>query len=164
MNFFSYANKEASSVLALQMADVTRDRLSDEHWSLISSDVEAAGHSRLSWEHLLGMKGLMKANSTTLIGGENGENGERYTLLRMLGWLSDERRVREILGEEGEEVKIEMARGVDMWHQVVYVDDEGLKKIEEFIDGKLVWRRRMLKRGDTKEEGISAKDPPGGLT
>jgi hypothetical protein len=84
MNLFSYTDKEASSLLALQMADVTRDRLSDEHWSLISSDVEAAGHSRLSWEHLLGMKELVKVNSTTFI---DGENGERYTLLRMLGWL-----------------------------------------------------------------------------
>jgi hypothetical protein len=94
MNFFSYTDTEASSFLALQLADVTRDRLSDSHWSLISTDVEAAGHSRLSWEHLLGMKEFMKANSTTFY---DEEDGKRYTLLRMLGWLSDKGKVRGIL-------------------------------------------------------------------
>ncbi len=145
MTLFSYTDKEASSLLALQVADVTRDRLSHEHWSLISSDVEAAGPSRLSWEHLLGMKELMKENSTNFT---YGENGKRYTLLRMLGWLSDERKVREILQGKGEDVKIELVRGVDMWHQVVYVDDEALKKIAEFIDGKLV----LEKKKDAEED------------
>lgn len=71
--------------------------------------------------------------------------------------------MRGILGAEGEEVKIEMVRGVDMWHQVVYVDDEGLKKIEEFIDGKLVLEKKDAEEEDTKAEGTSAKDPPGVL-
>ena len=160
MNLFSYTNKEASSLLALQLTDVTRDRFSDSHWSLISTDVEAAGHSRLGWEHLLGIKKLMKANSTTFI---DGEDGKRYTLLRMLGWLSDEGKVREILGVKGEELKIEMVRGVDVWHQVVYVDDVGLKKIEEFIDGKLVLEKKEAEEEDAKEEGRRVEDPPGGL-
>jgi hypothetical protein len=160
MNLFSYTDKEASSLLAMQMTDVTRDRLSDEHWSLISSDVEAAGHSRLSWEHLLGMKELIKANSTTFY---DVEDGKRYTVLRMLGWLSDEGKVRDILGKEKEEVETERVRGVDMWHQVVYVDDEGLKKIEEFIDGRLVWGKKDAEAEDTKEEETSAKDLPGSL-
>jgi hypothetical protein len=165
MNLFSYTDKEASSLLALQITDVTRDRLSDEHWSLISTDVEAAGHSRLSWEHLLGMKELMKANSTTFY---DVEDGKRYTVLRMLGWLSDEGKVRDILRKEKEEVEIERVKGVDMWHQVVYVDDEGLKKIEEFIDGKLVLEKKGTaeedtKKGITKEERTSTKGPPEGL-
>lgn len=160
MNLFSYTDKEASSLLALQMDDVTRDRLSDEHWSLISSDVEAAGHSRLSWEHLLGIKELMKANSTTFY---DMEDGKRYTVLRMLGWLSDEGKLRDILGKEKDEVEIELVKGVDMWHQVVYLDEEGLKKIEEFIDGKLILEKKDGEAQDGKEERTSAKNPPKSL-
>jgi hypothetical protein len=160
MNLFSYTDREASPLLALQITDVTRDRLSDEHWSLISSGVEAAGHSRLSWEHLLGMKELMKANSTTFY---DVEDGKRYTVLRMLGWLSDEGKVRDILGKEKEEVGIELVKGVDTWHQVVYVDDEGLTKIEEFIDGKLVLEKKDTKEEDINEAKISAENPSGSL-
>jgi len=64
---FSYSDAEASAIIKKQLTDVTQDRIPDEHWELIRENVEQAGHSRLSWEHLLHMKDTLKANSTTLI-------------------------------------------------------------------------------------------------
>ena len=134
---FSYSDAEASLIIKMQLADVTQERIPDGHWELIRENVEAAGHSRLSWEHLLQMKDTMKANSTTLIDGE----GKRWTLLRMAGFLKDVERVKEITGTE-EEMKVEKVTATFGTHEVVWVDDEGLKKIEDFIDAQLVLEKK----------------------
>jgi hypothetical protein len=139
MNLFSYTPAEASLLLTLQLADVTREQIPNAHWELICDDVEAAGYSRVSWEHLLGMKDTMKANSTTLIDND----GKRWTLLRMAGFIRDKESVKMITGTE-EDSKITDVKALDGFQKVVWVDDEGLKKIEEFIDGKLVLEKKDI--------------------
>jgi len=134
---FSYTDAEASLTIKMQLADVTQERIPDGHWELIREDVEGAGHSRLSWEHLLQMKDTMKANSTTLIDSE----GKRWMLLRMAGFIKDVEKVKEITGTE-EELKVEKVTATFGSHYVVWVDDEGLKKIEDFIDAKLVLEKK----------------------
>jgi hypothetical protein len=93
-SLFSYTEPEAELLMKMQAADVTQDRIPDAHWELIHEDVEAAGHSRLSWEHLLQMKDAMKANSTTLIDNK----GKRWALLRMVGFMRDVESIKEITG------------------------------------------------------------------
>ena len=134
---FSYTDAEASIIIKMQLADVTAERIPDGHWELICEDVEAAGHSRLSWEHLLQMKDTMKANSTTLIDSE----GKRWTLLRMAGFIKDLEKVKEITGTK-EELKVEKVTATFGSHDIVWVDVEGLKKIEDFIDAKLVLEKK----------------------
>jgi hypothetical protein len=136
-NLFSYTPAEVSLLLNLQLADVTRERIPDAHWELIRDDVSAAGHSRVSWEHLLGMKDTMKANSMTLI-----DNcGKRWTLLRMVGFIRDKESVKKITGME-EDPKVTDVKAFDGSQKVVWVDDVGLKKIEDSIDAKLVLEKK----------------------
>jgi hypothetical protein len=67
----------------MQLADVTQEHIPDAHLGLIREDVEATGHSWLSWEHLLQMKDIMKANSTTLID----HDGKGGASLWMVGFI-----------------------------------------------------------------------------
>lgn len=112
-DLFSYTDSEASLIIRMQLADITQDRVPDAHWELIREDVEAAGHSRLSWEHLLQMKDTMKANSTTLIDSK----GKRWILLRMVGFLRDAEKVKEITGME-EDPKITEVAAMFGKHEV----------------------------------------------
>jgi hypothetical protein len=130
---FSYTDAEASLIIKRQLSDVTQERIPEGHWELIRKDVEAAGHSRLSWEHLLQMKDTMKANSTTLIDSE----GKSWTLLWMAGFIRDVESVKEITGVE-RKLQVEKVGATFGTHDVVWIDDEGLKKIEDFIDAKLI--------------------------
>lgn len=110
---FSYFEAEASLIIKMQQADVTQERISDEHWELIREKVEEAGHSRLSWEHLLQMKDTMKANSTTLID----RDGNTWILLRMVGFLRDVESVKEILKVE-EDSKVTEVDAMFGMHEV----------------------------------------------
>jgi hypothetical protein len=139
MNLFSYIPAEASLLLTLQLEDETRERIPNAHWELNGNDVEAAGYSRVSWDHLLGMKDTMKANSTTLIDND----GKGWTTLRMAGFIRDKESVKVITGTE-KDLKITEVKALDGSQKVVWVDDEGLKKIEEFIDGKLVLEKKGI--------------------
>ncbi|KAE9370775.1 hypothetical protein N431DRAFT_484923 [Stipitochalara longipes BDJ] len=137
---FSYTDAEASLFIKMKLADVMQECMPDGHWELIRAGVEAVGHSRLSREHLLQMKDMMKANSTMLIDTE----GKRWTLLRMAGFIKDLESVKEITGTK-EELKVEKVAATFGSHDVVWIDDEGLKKIEEFIDAELIMEKKEVK-------------------
>jgi hypothetical protein len=126
---FKYSRGEAEALITAHRADITRVPISDEHWSLISSDLEARGYNREAYEHSLGLKDLMKSQSTVVHDGD----GNRWTLLRLGGLLESREKVKEIASlENAPRVTMGMSdRGTS---EFVWVDDVARGKIESWIE------------------------------
>ncbi|KAI9743512.1 MAG: hypothetical protein M1818_002825 [Claussenomyces sp. TS43310] len=60
---FNYSAYEAAQVIQAQRSDVTRDRISDEHWSLVSQQVEREGHDREAYGHRHQLRRMLQAES-----------------------------------------------------------------------------------------------------
>ncbi|KAK0101756.1 hypothetical protein ONS95_006909 [Cadophora gregata] len=137
VNLFNYTPSEANALIITHRSDITRTPISDEHWSLVRADREKAGFDREAYEHSLLLVDVLRSQSSVVTDGE----WKRWTLLRLGGVLGDEKHVREICGVERE---LKVTKGVksgigfnagDEVVDFVWVDEEGKKKVEEWVRG-----------------------------
>jgi hypothetical protein len=85
-------------------------------------------------------------------------DGKRWTTLRMAGFIRDKESVKVITGTE-KDPKIIEVKALDGSQKVVWVDDEGLKKIKEFIDGKLVLEKKGICGARLGRQSTREPDP-----
>lgn len=107
---------------------MTRERITDDHWSLIKDGKEAAGHDRESYEHSLQLKSVFASQSASA----PHPDGGLMLLLRLGGLLSSPEKVQEVA--ELEEPLIVQ----DGWSErgpvkFVMVDEEAQKKLKEWL-------------------------------
>jgi hypothetical protein len=141
-----YTQTDATYFLTMQLADVTRARIPDSHWELVKPDLQAAGHSRDSYEHLISLKDLLRRQCTTAMDGK----GMLWTLLPLGGLFRNVERVMEIAGLE-EEPRCTGAEGENGLVIVVWVDEAARVRIEGWID------ERLVVKGKREEEGVESK-------
>ena len=65
---FSYTRREAFNLIKAQRSDVTRTRISDEHWLLVRDERMKMGHDRETYEHSLQLGNVLKSQSATIPG------------------------------------------------------------------------------------------------
>jgi hypothetical protein len=123
---FKYTRREAFNLIKAQRSDITRTRITDEHWSLVRDEKEAQGHDRETYEHSLQLGNVLKSQSATIPGAD----GKNIFLFRLGGILGDVERVRGIVGGEVSVVEGQSEMGVANF---CLVDEEGKEKIEEFL-------------------------------
>ncbi|KAF2849381.1 hypothetical protein T440DRAFT_399436 [Plenodomus tracheiphilus IPT5] len=77
---------------------VTRECITDSHWSLIKDEREALGYDREAYEHSLQLPKLFKDQSTAIL--ITGFDGEMMLLFRLGGLLDTHEKVKKITGLE----------------------------------------------------------------
>jgi hypothetical protein len=127
---FGYSNREAAYLISEQRADLTRDRITDEHWGLIKDEKESMGFDREAYEHSLKLTDVFKSQSATIP--TAGENGELMLLFRLGGMLDTAEKVQEVAGLERlpETVSGTNAMG---FAQFCLVDKETQGKLEVWL-------------------------------
>lgn len=143
MNVFQYTHSDAKYFLTMQLNDVTRTRIPDSHWELIAPDLLDAGHSRDTYEHLISLKDLLRSQSSTVMD----DQGKVWTLLKLEGLLRSVEKITEIAGL-AEEPRCTGAEGENGLFIVVWVDEEATKRIEGWINERLVVKGKPEKRWD----------------
>lgn len=128
---FKYSYVEAEVLIAQHRTDITRTPISDEHWSLVAPDLEARGYDREAYEHSLGLKDLMRSQSTVV----HDADGNRWTLFRIGGLLESKEKVKEIAGLE-RVPKVTLGIGERNMSEFVWVDDEAREQIEAWVEGQ----------------------------
>ena len=113
--------------------DVTRSRISDEHWELVREEREAAGYDREAYEHSLSLKDVLHSQSTVV----HDEDGKKWFVFRLGGVLDSAEKVMEISGLK-ELPKVTSGENERGNVQLCWVDDEGKKKIEEYMQQKMI--------------------------
>ncbi len=141
MKLFKYNYFTAMTLIQQHRADVTRKPISDEHWELVRGDREAAGYDREAYEHSLGLKDLMKSQSTTF----HDADGHTWTLFRLGGLLGDAQRVKEIAGLE-ELPKVTYGMGSTGEATFVWVDSEATKRVENWLEMRQVEKAEVGER------------------
>jgi hypothetical protein len=70
---FHYTRHEALNLIRAQRSDLTRTRITDEHWKLVREEREAAGHDRETYEHEQQLGDVLRSQSAVIpgVGGEN---------------------------------------------------------------------------------------------
>jgi hypothetical protein len=114
---------------------VTRERISDAHWSLISAEKEAMGYDREAYEHSLQLTKVFKSQSASIP--LPGSEGEMMLLFRLGGLLDSAEKVKEVAGLE----KLPVVReGVSEMGVVKFcvVDREVQKRLEEWLTQQAV--------------------------
>jgi len=96
MTLFKYDDYQARMLIQNQRRDIARERISDEHWALRREDCEAAGHSRESYEHSLGLNDLLSSQSSVVYDAD----GVRWTVVKLGGLIESAEKVKEIAGLE----------------------------------------------------------------
>ncbi|KAH7395494.1 hypothetical protein BKA64DRAFT_60580 [Cadophora sp. MPI-SDFR-AT-0126] len=136
---FNYTPAEANTLLIAHRSDISRTPISDAHWSLVRADRENAGYDREAYEHSLLLVDVLRSHSSVVVDAQ----GKRWTLFRLGGVLGGEERVRGICGGE-RELKVTTGVGVGMGMglgegeqevEFVWVDEEGKRKVEEWVRG-----------------------------
>jgi hypothetical protein len=63
-NLFNYSCAETANLIKEGRKDHSRNRLSDEHWEIVKSDMEAQGDNREAYEHSLEIGGNRVSKNT----------------------------------------------------------------------------------------------------
>ncbi|KAF2033231.1 hypothetical protein EK21DRAFT_86353 [Setomelanomma holmii] len=132
---FGYSHMEAVRLIGDQRGDVTRERITDDHWSLIKDKKEALGYDREAYEHSLQLPKVFKAQSATIP--TTGADGEMMLLFRLGCLLDTPEKVKEIAGLD----KLPVVReGMSELGVVKFcaVDKDAQKKLEEWLAQKAV--------------------------
>ncbi|KAF2443927.1 hypothetical protein P171DRAFT_473152 [Karstenula rhodostoma CBS 690.94] len=127
---FGYSRLEAVKLITSQREDVTRERITDEHWALIKDAEERAGYDREAYEHRQQLPELFKNNGATIP--VQGQEGGLMFGFRMGGLLKSAEKVKEV-GEMEKLPKVE-----DGWSDMgpvkfCMVDMETKAKLEEWL-------------------------------
>ncbi|KAJ4384425.1 hypothetical protein N0V86_000024 [Didymella sp. IMI 355093] len=132
---FGYGEQEAIEAIGAQRSDVTRERVSDEHWQLVSAAKEDAGHDRETYEHSLSLKSVFDRQSAAV----PLPDGGLVLLFRLGGLLGDAEKVREVAGLEEAPVvqKGWSERGLVSF---VVVDESAKKRLDEWLTLQSVGR------------------------
>jgi hypothetical protein len=77
---------------------VTRERITDAHWSLISTAKEAQAYDRKAYEHALLLPKVFKGQSASIP--TAGAEGELMLLFQLQGLLDSAEKVKEVAGLE----------------------------------------------------------------
>jgi hypothetical protein len=114
---------------------VTRERITDDHWTLIKDEKEALGYDREAYEHSLQLPKVFKGQSATIP--TNGADGELMLLFRLGGLLDTPQKVKDIAGLD--ELPV-VKEGMNELGPVRFcvVDKEVQKKLEEWLAQKAV--------------------------
>jgi hypothetical protein len=114
---------------------VTRERITDDHWTLIKDEKEALGYDREAYEHSLQLPKVFKGQSATIP--TNGADGELMLLFRLGGLLDTPEKVKDIAGLD--ELPV-VKEGMNELGPVRFcvVDKEVQKKLEEWLAQKAV--------------------------
>lgn len=120
---FNYTSAEAAALISTQRADITRDRISDLHWSLVTDAEEASGYDREAYEHRLQLRDLLQSQSL--------QSGDKF-IFRLGGLLSSAEKVMEVAGLKGKPpvLKGETAVGEA---EFCCVEVEARKRTEEWL-------------------------------
>ncbi|KAG0649811.1 hypothetical protein D0Z07_3828 [Hyphodiscus hymeniophilus] len=111
-----------------QRSNLTRNRITDEHWSLVREDKEKAGHDRETYEHSLQLGDVMRSQSAAI----PGVDGKMCFLVRLGGLLGTSENVRDIAGLD-EEPKVVEGQSETGAAQFCVVDEEAKRKIEKWL-------------------------------
>ena len=63
---FNYNYRDAASSIVAQRQDVTRERITDEHWELVREGKEKHGHDRETYEHELALGSFLLTPTSLL--------------------------------------------------------------------------------------------------
>lgn len=130
VELFKYSEVEAFDLIVAQRNDITREHIPDEHWSLVCTEKEAAGYDREAYEHALGLKDLIKSQSTVIYDAE----GKKWALFRLGGLLENAEKVREI-AQLDKLPKTEWGLGgYGSMVRFCLVDDAAREKVEDWIE------------------------------
>ncbi|OAK95010.1 hypothetical protein IQ06DRAFT_284998 [Phaeosphaeriaceae sp. SRC1lsM3a] len=132
---FGYSHMEAVRLIGDQRADVTRERITDDHWNLIKDEKEALGYDREAYEHSLQLPKVFKGQSATIP--TTGGDGELMLLFRLGGLLDSPEKVKEIAGLEDLPVVREGWSEMGVVKFCV-VDKDAQRKLEEWLAQKAV--------------------------
>lgn len=127
---FGYSHMEAVHLISKQRGDVTRERITDEHWDLIKDEKEAAGYDREAYEHSLQLPNIYKDQSATIP--TTGEGGSFLWLFRLGGLLDTPEKIKEIAGLD-EDPKVVNGFSETGLVKFCYVDKEAQKKLGEWL-------------------------------
>ncbi|KAF2827439.1 hypothetical protein CC86DRAFT_455101 [Ophiobolus disseminans] len=127
---FRYSHMEAVRLIGDQRGDVTRERISDDHWALIKDEKEALGYDREAYEHSLQLPKVFKGQSATIPTAS--VDGGLMLLFRLGGLLDTPEKVKQIAGLDGVPV---VKGGMSEMGMVQFcvVDKETQKKLEEWL-------------------------------
>lgn len=107
--------------------EVARERITDEHWTLIKDEKEALGYDREAYEHSLQLPSVFKGQSASIP-----VAGSEMLLFRLGGLLKTAEKVQQVAGLE----KLPAVREGRSEMGVVKfcaVDKEAQKKLEEWL-------------------------------
>ncbi|KAF2122117.1 hypothetical protein BDV96DRAFT_594043 [Lophiotrema nucula] len=136
---FNYNPMEASSIITAQRADLTRPRITDEHWDLVRAEKEAVGYDREAYEHSLQLGDILKKQSATIP--MKGADGEVMFMFRLGGLLDSVEKVKEVAGLE--EVPVEKEAWGEMGPaKFCFVSKNAQGKIEEWLQQQRVEEKR----------------------
>lgn len=136
---FKYTPYEAISQILSQREDLTRQPLSDFHWTAIRAEAEAASHDRESYQHLTQLADVLRAQSAIM----PGEDGTLVHLVRLGGVLGSREEVLRVAGmnEARDEVEAAEVKEVEGWSneagkgKFVVVDEGAWVKILKWLEG-----------------------------
>ncbi|KAF1843986.1 uncharacterized protein K460DRAFT_408302 [Cucurbitaria berberidis CBS 394.84] len=135
---FGYSQMEAVKLIGDQRGDVTRERITDEHWTLIREEKEILGYDREAYEHSLQLSHVFKRQSALIP--TTGSDGAMMLLFRLGGLLSTPEKVKEVAGLE--ELPV-VREGMSEMEMVKFcaVDKEAQKKLEDWLTQQSVLQR-----------------------
>jgi hypothetical protein len=125
---FHYTRREAFNMIKSQRSDLTRTRITDEHWELVREEKEKMGHDRETYEHALQLGNVLKSQSATI----PGPDGELMYLFRLGGLLGSPEKVKEIAGLSAVPRVVEGESELGLAKFCV-VDEEAKGKIEKWL-------------------------------
>ncbi|MCJ1350181.1 MAG: hypothetical protein MMC33_000162 [Icmadophila ericetorum] len=98
---FGYSLSDATDSLQEYRSDLTRTRVSDDHWDLVRGDKEAAGYDREAYEYecqLVGRSKLAVPTPDPKLGGDRYANADASYLFKLWGPLCTPEEVQEAAG------------------------------------------------------------------
>ncbi|KAF1950255.1 hypothetical protein CC80DRAFT_482983 [Byssothecium circinans] len=127
---FGYTHGEAVRLITQQRADVTRERISDEHWDEVSLAKQELGYDREAYEHSLQLPNVFKENNAPIP--MISASGEATVLVRMAGLLDSAEKIKEIgkLDEMPEVIEAWIGLGTEKF---CVVKQQAYKKIGEWL-------------------------------
>lgn len=125
---FQYTRRETLTLIRAQRSDLTRTRITDEHWELVREEREATGHDRETYEHEQQLGNVLKSQSAVI----PGPDGKCMFLFKLGGLLGDVQKVKEVAGLD-ETPKVVQGQGEMGMTNFCIVDEQAKKKIDEWL-------------------------------
>ncbi|KAF2641221.1 hypothetical protein P280DRAFT_542367 [Massarina eburnea CBS 473.64] len=135
---FGYSDMEATQLVSQQRADVTRERISDDHWAEVSAAKEALGYDREAYEHSLQLQKVFKDNSATITATSSG--GETTLFFKLGGLLDSPEKVKELAGLE-ELPKVVVGMGTTGPVKFCLVNKKTQKRLQKWLVQQTVLHR-----------------------